>query len=160
MIRKLLIMSMLTGISAFAAWDTADAAGWGRGGHGRGGFGRGFATGLGVGAFWDDDDGLAELYRELLRNVPYYALHPPVYYSYPVPRPYGWSPFADPIGTIPPDISCQAQPLEIINPYVPSGKTSEPEKKADTTASNISQPEPLVIYNPYFAGKSLAQTEH
>ncbi len=25
---------------------------------------------------------------------PYYALHPPVYYSHPVPRPYGHSPFA------------------------------------------------------------------
>ena len=30
--------------------------------------------------------------------VPYYAMHPPVYYSYPVPRPYGYSPFAYPPG--------------------------------------------------------------
>ncbi len=32
----------------------------------------------------------------LVPTPPYYALHPPVYYSCPVPRSYGYSPFAYP----------------------------------------------------------------
>ena len=35
--------------------------------------------------------------------IPYYAAHPPVYYSYPVPRPYGFSPYAYPPGTMTPE---------------------------------------------------------
>lgn len=34
-------------------------------------------------------------------KIPYFAANPPVYYSYYVPRPYGWSPFAYPIGPLP-----------------------------------------------------------
>jgi hypothetical protein len=41
---------------------------------------------------------------------PYYALHPPVYYSYPVPRSYGYSPFAYP-GCVPtPDVDLLSFP--------------------------------------------------
>ena len=36
-------------------------------------------------------------------RIPYYALYPPVYYSYPVARPYGFSPFAYPPGVMTPD---------------------------------------------------------
>ena len=35
-------------------------------------------------------------------SVPYFSLHPPVYYSYRVPRTYGYSPFAYPPGVLTP----------------------------------------------------------
>src|SRR5262245_27891802 len=84
-------------------------------GHGFGhGFGRNFG-GLGLGfGVWDDGDDLTLLYRELLKNVPFYALHPPVYYSYPVPRTYGYSPFAYGPWTMTPDpLMTTCEPLEI-----------------------------------------------
>jgi hypothetical protein len=124
-------------------------------------FGLGFAPGFGLGfGLWDDGGDLAELYRELLKNVPYYALHPPVYYSYPVPRTYGYSPFAYGPWVMTPDVTMAPQPLEIINPHVPSTKTNAPAKKDDSTAAASRQPEPLVILNPYVTtGKALARSE-
>src|SRR5437870_3480881 len=37
-------------------------------------------------------------------HIPYFALHPPVYYSEPVARTYGYSPFAYPFGSPTPEI--------------------------------------------------------
>jgi hypothetical protein len=54
-----------------------------------------------------------------MERIPYYALYPPVYYSYIVPRPYGYSPFAYPPGTMTPDIKPSVAPAEYINPFVP-----------------------------------------
>ena len=71
---------------------------------------------------------------------PYYAIFPPVYYSFPVARPYGYSPFAYPPGYITPE----GEPVpakEIANPYVPRKPAS---KTADRTAAV-----PKVIFNPY-----------
>ncbi|MEX0642205.1 MAG: hypothetical protein WD468_05865 [Pirellulales bacterium] len=102
--------------------------------------------------------GMGWLYQSLQYNVPYYAAFPPVYYSYPVPRTYGYSPFAYPPGVMTPEVTVEAQPLEIINPHVPSTKSDKPATKADTTAAVNRQPEPLVIINPYVtSGKSLAR---
>lgn len=112
----------------------------------------------GYGYGWDC--GLGWLYNSLQYNVPYYAAFPPVYYSYPVPRTYGYSPFAYPPGVMTPDILAPPEPLEIINPHVPSTKANAPAEKADTTAAFRGQPEPLVILNPYVnqqAEKSLAR---
>lgn len=71
----------------------------------------------------------------VLDSVPYYALHPPVYYSSRiVPRPYGYSPYAYPPGIMTPDhppgtreacynsavqdrVAARAEPLTIMNPY-------------------------------------------
>jgi hypothetical protein len=112
----------------------------------------------GCGYGWDY--GMGWLYQSLQYNVPYYAAFPPVYYSYPVPRTYGYSPFAYPPGVMTPEVVGQPQPLEIINPHVPSTKSGETAKKADSTAATSRQPEPLVIINPYVTtGKSLARSE-
>ena len=68
-------------------------------------------------------------------SVPYYALYPPVYYSYHVARTYGYSPFAYPPGVLTPgsEPPCAGaypsatgetesqqgpQPLKIDNPFV------------------------------------------
>ena len=105
------------------------------------------------------DSGMGWLYQSLQYNVPYYAAFPPVYYSYPVPRTYGYSPFAYPPGVMTPEVTVAPQPQVINNPYVPSTKPNQPAKPADTTAKARTQPEPLVIINPYVtSGKSLARS--
>jgi hypothetical protein len=70
------------------------------------------------------------------QSIPYFALHPPVYYSYRVPRTYGYSPFAYPPGVLTPGSESvrgavylpaagegpeprqERQPLRIDNPFV------------------------------------------
>jgi hypothetical protein len=98
---------------------------------------------------------LGYLYNSLDYNVPYFAAHPPVYYSYPVPRTYGYSPFAYPPGTMTPDVIMgDEKPVTIVNPYVPSSQqkaAAAADQSASTSRAN-SQPEPLVIINPYVAG--------
>src|SRR4051812_3723380 len=116
------------------------------------GFGRGFNGGFGgfgFGGGYDDCD-FAELYRQLYNNLPYFALHPPVYYSEPVPRTYGYSPFAYPPGVMTPEIACAPQPVTINNPYVPTTTPGSAEvKPSDRSAATGTPPEPLVIINPF-----------
>ena len=111
--------------------------------------------GYGGGYGW----GIGRLYQTLDfpldRRVPYFAAHPPVYYSYPVARPYGYTPFAYmPHVQTPEIIETSIEPQEIINPYVPekdhdgsAGELSEPN--ADTTTQLQRLPQPLLIHNPY-----------
>jgi hypothetical protein len=98
------------------------------------------------------------LYNSLDYRVPYFAAHPPVYYSYPVPRPYGFSPFAYPPNVRTPEILGAAEPVIIDNPYVPSSQTKEVEGGDQLTSQR--KIEPLVIHNPYFtADRQLASSE-
>jgi hypothetical protein len=53
------------------------------------------------------------------QRIPYYALYPPVYYSYPVARTYGYSPFAYPPGTVTPAVRPKVESAMYHNPYVP-----------------------------------------
>ncbi|RIK76396.1 MAG: hypothetical protein DCC67_13960 [Planctomycetota bacterium] len=108
----------------------------------------------GYGGFWD----IGRLYGLLADEVPYYAAFPPVYYSYPVPRTYGYSPFAYPPGVMTPEVEIvELQTIE--NPYfkgeeVPqpsAGKSSETGNAADQTAGSAVHGAPLVIDNPYVA---------
>jgi hypothetical protein len=102
--------------------------------------------------------GLGWLYNSLDYRVPYFAAHPPVYYSYPVPRTYGYSPFAYPPGVMTPDVEMDTVPLEIINPYVPSSQQTAPEPDTDRTVQSKSTAQPLVIVNPFVAqGEKIAQ---
>ncbi len=75
---------------------------------------------------------------------PYFALHPPVYYSYPVPRTYGYSPHAYPRTVMTPEYRAP-QPLEVINPHV---KPAE-EKEAATSAGFQTASAPLMVINPF-----------
>ena len=73
--------------------------------------------------------------------IPYYAQYPPVYYSYPVARPYGFSPYAYPPGIPTPEKHAR-QPVTTQNPYVPGS--------ADYGASAQKEPKaPLRIINPF-----------
>ncbi len=75
--------------------------------------------------------------------IPYHALYPPVYYSYPVPRTYGYSPFAYPPGTRTPEI-VPVEPLVVPNPHVPQTD----EKITRPTATRVARA-PLRIRNPF-----------
>jgi len=55
-----------------------------------------------------------------LQNIPFYALYPPVYYSQPVPRTYGYSPFAYPPGFMTPEVVEPSEPEVMVNPHVPT----------------------------------------
>jgi hypothetical protein len=131
---KTLFLALIVSAAAFAMSTSASAQDCG------GGYGWGYDYGY--------------LYNSLDYNVPYFAAHPPVYYSYPVPRTYGYSPFAYPPGVMTPDVTEVSAPLEITNPYVPSTKQDKPSTKADATAvQKTPHVEPLVIINPYVSTK-------
>jgi hypothetical protein len=70
---------------------------------------------------------------------PYFAIHPPVYYSQPVPRTYGYSPFAYPGTMQTPEI---VEPEIIENPHVTQPAQEEP-------AANVKVVRFQVIHNPY-----------
>ena len=85
--------------------------------------------------------------------IPYFARHPPVYYSYPIPRTYGYSPFAYPPTVMTPEITIEA-PQVMSNPYVP--KATAEERSVST------KPAPQLVINPYFDGPTanpVAQTQ-
>ncbi|MEM9657586.1 MAG: hypothetical protein AAF961_04410 [Planctomycetota bacterium] len=133
--RKLLFV--IVAASPLALANNASAQ-WGYGGYG----------GYGFGGFWD----IGRLYGVLADNVPYYAAFPPVYYSYPVPRTYGYSPFAYPPGYTTPDVAIDAPPpLAVNNPYTEKKAEDLPSQSSDAVdrTAAAAAPTPLVIYNPY-----------
>lgn len=93
--------------------------------------------------------GMGYLYNSLDYNVPYFAAHPPVYYSYPVPRTYGYSPFAYPPGTITPEAPPKAAAVEYLNPFVPQQTGSAGNKTAST---------PRMYYNPFVKKSQFTST--
>jgi hypothetical protein len=98
--------------------------------------------------------GYGYLYNVLRYEVPHFAAFPPVYYSAPVPRTYGYSPFAYPPNVMTPEIVGEVEPLEIINPHVDSTQLKPAKKaKSDRTAATNARIEPLVVINPFVAPK-------
>ena len=83
-------------------------------------------------------------------HIPYFALHPPVYYSLPVPRSYGYSPFAYPPGTMTPDVVIDNS-VEIENPHVPQSNAKPlPKGKGRATAKlDQSASRSETIINPF-----------
>jgi hypothetical protein len=75
--------------------------------------------------------------------IPYFALHPPVYYSAPRSRPYGMSPFAYPPGSVLPPM---AQPQMVINSYVAQNDSFPSQPPA------APPPMPKMIENPFVIG--------
>jgi hypothetical protein len=73
---------------------------------------------------------------------PYFALHPPVYYSQPVARPYGYSPFAYPGSVRTPEIAPVVAAKAITNPHVTPTKT---KKSVDLNLTSNQ----LEILNPF-----------
>ena len=88
-----------------------------------------YGQGYGLGYF-----DIGQLYRELNRQVPYFAAHPPVYYSYPVARTYGYSPFAYLPDVRTPEIVESIAPQEIINPSMFPVQISPVQQKRKSLA--------------------------
>jgi hypothetical protein len=92
-------------------------------------------------------------------SVPYFALHPPVYYSYRVARTYGYSPFAYPPGVMTPSLESRRspssaaavieetlepqgpKPLRIDNPYVEQSHGPGVTQRRQSTG-----PQPKIVY--------------
>lgn len=103
-------------------------------------------------------------------RLPYFSLHPPVYYSRPIPRTYGYSPFAYPGIVRTPDVPV-GDPQIVVNPYydaapqepappaeppkpgigpVPRKSNGKaPEKSANPSANKSAMIVPLRIVNPH-----------
>ena len=108
------------------------------------GFGAGSAQAqyFGYGYGWAGGTGPYNLYTNG-DTPPFYALYPPVYYSRPYARSYGFSPFAYPPGfTTPQNMVSAAQGVQTSEIY---------DSNAPLPATNVavSTPTPLVIENPF-----------
>lgn len=109
----------------------------------------GYGYGGSCGHFFGDG-GFSNLYNQGFIPVPpYFALHPPVYYSVPVPRTYGYSPFPYPGAFRTPEFVI-AEPEVIDNPHIEPDAPVEPAQEASTkTASLKTETVPLVVRNPF-----------
>ncbi|HIQ20001.1 MAG TPA: hypothetical protein EYH34_02015 [Planctomycetes bacterium] len=90
-----------------------------------------------------------------LDYIPYYAQFPPVYYSYPIPRPYGWSPYAYPPGTRTP-AGPEPRPVTMRNPYVPQQEASEQPTARVAVVTPLRQRNPYVVVPESEAGQAVA----
>jgi hypothetical protein len=131
------------------------------------------ATSVSASAYWPYFStfggwyGGAEYYSTYSQeSVPYYALNPPVYYSYPVARTYGLYPFpyyaeapAYPVAAVEPLLvvnrfvdqkqvaesdTISRQPLRITNPFVEQAPDSNSVKQASWEESKTVKPK--VVY--------------
>ncbi len=97
--------------------------------------------------------------RNLDYKIPYFAAYPPVYYSRPIPRTYGYSPFAYGRNVRTPDLSPAIQPQILENKFVPAkaqSVLSQPKnvKPQDKTTA-LSKPGPLMVMNPFVVNKNM-----
>jgi hypothetical protein len=117
------------------------------------------AQGWGFGGGW----GWPSVYS--MDQPPYFSLHPPVYYSMPVARTYGYSPFAYPgfvetpawegaAGYAPP--AAPASPKMIINPYVEQNSRS-PSDKAAPAANTQSRVQVIYPIREFSVPKAIAR---
>ena len=117
--------------------------------------GVGMCGGGGYG-YWD----IGRLYEVLSQNVPYYSAFPPVYYSAPVPRSYGYSPFAYPPGTMTPEVVEAFSAQEIVNPYVEPASAEVPSAEEDKVTKASAQVAPLLVSNPFVESNVMHTAAH
>lgn len=93
-------------------------------------------------------------------EIPYFSLHPPVYYNRIVPRPYGVSPYATPPMFRPVEFEVgAAEPTVIENPhFVPKdGKKTDAAPKLEKDKpkgkqTSADKNKHVIIHNPYYVG--------
>ena len=98
---------------------------------------------------------LTQLYETgKIPTPPYFSLHPPVYYSRPVARTYGYSPYAYPPQTKTPEPAVPAPTPKVIqNHFVPPLKDATKETPKDRIAVT-----PVRIINPFVTdGEAVAK---
>ena len=138
------VLSAVALASLLAAVPASAEAGW------PGGCGYGYGNFYGL---W----GNPYVYSQGAAYIPpYYAIHPPVYYSpHITARPYGASPYAwPPVMTGPRAMgavaAAPAKPEMITNPYVKSATAATEREEAPIAKV---EPAPLSIDNPYFVAR-------
>jgi len=97
---------------------------------------------------------------------PYFALNPPVYYSQPVARPYGYSPYALPPGALPVEPQISETPAAIVNPFFTSGKVEKNKKDTSrdratsfgTDSAKSADEKAGVQQNPFYQPKKNASS--
>ena len=81
-------------------------------------------------------------------DPPYFAIHPPVYYSHAVPRTYGYSPYAYPGSVRTPEVKVEAPAAKMVkNPYA-TPAAAKPKKSIDLKSMTKSSG-PLEVLNPF-----------
>jgi hypothetical protein len=100
--------------------------------------------GGGNGYFGGDFGRISPYSSGLIPMPPYFAIHPPVYYSAPVPRAYGWSPFAYPEYVMTPEAKPPVKPAMFLNPFVDPPKPAV-EKKIEHKSAAM----PKIMLNPF-----------
>jgi hypothetical protein len=145
-LRSRVFILLVAGGAFLAMAGSSDAQMRGGGGFGGGGLGGG-GFGGGLGGWWT---GIPYGFIQSPEQLPYFSKYPPVYYSHPVARTYGYSPFAYPPGYMTPDLQAAA-PENTINPFVPQPATpQETPKPSDTSMANAPRrTPPKMIVNPY-----------
>lgn len=130
---RLLVLSIVALLGVVTCSVSAQAQGFLGGCYGNfGGNGFGGLTGYGI--------NILPYSMGQVPVPPYFALHPPVYYSMPVPRTYGYSPYAYP-GTVQTPEIVAPTPEMIENPHV------KPEAESKPTNHTVDASQ--VILNPY-----------
>jgi len=109
------------------------------GGFGYSGIGADY--GVGIAGLWGFD------LNGYDNQIPYFAAHPPVYYSGPIARPYGDSPYPYPPGLFAPAVA-EGGPQMIINPYAQPSKTAPSTPAPSNAAPSNPLPEPPAPTNP------------
>lgn len=144
-VRNLIVSAAFAALVFVAAGSAQAGSPFGCGG----GFGGGFGGCGGYGGLWNG--GFAynsppypwPFYQHSIPTPPYFSLHPPVYYSLPVPRTYGYSPYPYSGDVRTPEIE-YPQPETIRNPHVnPLPEPAKPEAK------NTGRVAAQIIINPF-----------
>jgi hypothetical protein len=100
------------------------------------------------GGIFGDGPRISPYTSGLVPTPPYFALHPPVYYSYAVPRPYGYSPYAYPSYVMTPEFK-PVKPQMFLNPHVPPKDDSKSDKAKPAADENHTTQSPRVFFNPF-----------
>ncbi len=132
------------------------------GGVGYGGYGRGWLGGIGgIGGFGYGGaapysifgggafNGGQSYINGQIPIPPYFALHPPVYYSAPVPRSYGYSPYAYPGYAPTPPAPVLVEPEVVENQYCPAAVQKLEQKEKAGKATDDFAKQSQWIANPF-----------
>lgn len=145
--RKLALAAVILGVSILAA-GSAQAIGPGGFGGCGGGFGYGGYGGIFNNGFaYNSPPYPWPFYQHSIPTPPYFSLHPPVYYTYPVGRTYGYSPYPYPGNTPTPEVEFPKAET-IRNPHVePLPMPAQPPKEGAKKASGKVAAQ--IIINPF-----------
>ena len=134
---RIMVLSAAALFVGVAMESTASADGFATPSAGLGAYYAGGFPAYGFGGYFSSPYAM-----DRIPTPPYFAIHPPVYYSAPFPRTYGYSPFAYPGTVRTPEIEV-TKPVMIENPY-----TSD-KKKEDRNDLKTAKSTSRLIINPF-----------